>query len=93
MTFDILLFPAPGEHHVRGGPDRVRSVLAALPHLLHLLLLQPLPPLPVIHPAPLPRCLLARHGQLCHQPDYLLPHECQVLIVVIIPPSLSLCAI
>lgn len=33
---------------------------------------------PPLHPARLPRLLLARHGQLGLQPPHLLQHECKV---------------
>ncbi len=73
------VFKAQGREDVHRRRDHLRRLLAALPRLLHL----HLPPqgdrAQALHPARLPRLLLAGHGQLNVQPAGLLLDERKVL--------------
>ncbi len=73
------VFKAQGREDVHRRRDHLRRLLAALPRLLHL----HVPPqgdrAQALHPARLPRLLLAGHGQLHVQPAGLLLDERKVL--------------
>ena len=73
----FLLFSSGGEDVHRGG-DHLRGVLAAVPRVLHIHVPRHRDPAPALHPARLPRLLLARHVQLHVQPAHLLLDERKV---------------